>query len=93
VQTLPAEHQYRSDDIACRNRIRKTRIRIVCDPAVQTNEHHLKAKGKFGELDVVDEECPIASKPKTSYLAGSVCDFGIKKIVGSVWLACSQRTS
>ena len=64
----------------------KTRIRIVCDPAVQTNEHHLKAKGKFGELDVVTRNVPSPRNPKTSYLAALSAISAIKKIVGSVWV-------
>lgn len=64
----------------------KTRIRIVCDPAVQTNEHHLKAKGRFGELDVVTRNVPSPRNPKTSYLAALSAISAIKKIVGSAWV-------
>jgi aspartate dehydrogenase len=64
----------------------KTRIRIVCDPAVATNEHHLKAKGKFGELDVVTRNVPSPRNPKTSYLAALSAISAIKKIVGSTWV-------
>lgn len=64
----------------------KTRIRIVCDPAVATNEHHLKAKGKFGELDVVTRNVPSPRNPKTSYLAALSAISAIKKIVGSAWV-------
>jgi aspartate dehydrogenase len=64
----------------------KTRIRIVCDPAVLTNEHHLKAKGKFGELDVVTRNVPSPRNPKTSYLAALSAISAIKKIVGSTWV-------
>ncbi len=64
----------------------KTRIRIVCDPAVATNEHHLKAKGKFGELDVVTRNVPSPRNPKTSYLAALSAISAIRKIVGSTWV-------
>ncbi len=64
----------------------KTRIRIVCDPAVQTNEHHLKARGKFGELDVVTRNMPSPRNPKTSYLAALSAISAIKKIAGSSWI-------
>jgi len=64
----------------------KTRIRIVCDPQVQTNEHHLKAKGKFGELDVVTRNVPSPRNPKTSYLAALSAISAIKKITGSTWV-------
>ena len=64
----------------------KTRIRIMCDPQVQTNEHHLKAKGKFGELDVVTRNVPSPRNPKTSYLAALSAISAIKKITGTTWV-------
>jgi aspartate dehydrogenase len=64
----------------------KTKIRIMCDPQVQTNEHHLKAKGKFGELDVVTRNVPSPRNPKTSYLAALSAISAIKKITGSTWV-------
>jgi aspartate dehydrogenase len=64
----------------------KTMIRIVCDPQVQTNEHHLKAKGKFGELDVVTRNVPSPRNPKTSYLAALSAISAIKKIIGTTWV-------
>jgi len=64
----------------------KTRIRIMCDPQVQTNEHHLKAKGKFGELDVVTRNVPSPRNPKTSYLAALSAISAIKKITGTIWV-------
>ncbi len=64
----------------------KTMIRIMCDPQVQTNEHHLKAKGKFGELDAVIRNVPSPRNPKTSYLAALSAISAIKKITGSTWV-------
>jgi aspartate dehydrogenase len=64
----------------------KTKIRIMCDPQVATNEHHLKAKGKFGELDVVTRNVPSPRNPKTSYLAALSAISAIKKITGSTWV-------
>ena len=64
----------------------KTRIRIMCDPQVQTNEHHLKAKGKFGELDIVTRNVPSPRNPKTSYLAALSAISAIKKITGTIWV-------
>ena len=64
----------------------KTRIRIMCDPQVATNEHHLKAKGKFGELDVVTRNVPSPRNPKTSYLAALSAISAIKKITGNTWV-------
>ncbi len=64
----------------------KTIIRIVCDPQVKTNEHHLRARGKFGELDVVTRNVPSPRNPKTSYLAALSAISAIKKIAGSSWI-------
>lgn len=64
----------------------KTRIRIVCDPQVKTNEHHLQARGKFGELDVVTRNVPSPRNPKTSHLAALSAISAIKKITGSTWV-------
>jgi aspartate dehydrogenase len=64
----------------------RTRIMIVCDPQVKTNEHHIRARGKFGELDVVTRNLPSPRNPKTSYLAALSAISAIKKIVGSHWI-------
>lgn len=64
----------------------RTLIRIVCDPQVKTNEHHLQARGKFGELDVVTRNLPSPKNPKTSYLAALSAISAIKKITGSMWV-------
>lgn len=64
----------------------KTMIRIVCDPQVKTNEHNLKAKGRFGELDVVTRNVPSPRNPKTSYLAALSAISAIRKITGHVWV-------
>ncbi len=64
----------------------KTRIKIVCDPQVKTNEHHLQARGQFGELDVVTRNLPSPRNPKTSYLAAMSAISAIKKITGSIWI-------
>jgi aspartate dehydrogenase len=64
----------------------RTLIRIVCDPQVKTNEHHLKAKGRFGEIDVVTRNMPSPRNPKTSYLAALSAISAIEKIVGVTWI-------
>jgi len=64
----------------------RTKIRIMCDPQVATNEHHLKAKGKFGELDVVTRNVPSPRNPKTSYLAALSAISAIRKITGHTWV-------
>lgn len=64
----------------------KTRIRIVCDPQVKKNEHHLQAKGTFGELDIVTRNVPSPRNPKTSHLAAMSAISAIRKITGSSWI-------
>jgi len=64
----------------------RTMIKIVCDPQVKTNEHHLQARGKFGELDVVTRNVPSPRNPKTSYLAALSAISAIKKITGNAWI-------
>ena len=64
----------------------KTMIRIVCDPQVKTNEHNIRAKGRFGELDVVTRNVPSPRNPKTSYLAALSAISAIKKITGTSWV-------
>jgi len=64
----------------------RTMIKIVCDPQVKTNEHHLQARGKFGELDVVTRNVPSPKNPKTSYLAALSAISAIKKITGTMWV-------
>ena len=64
----------------------RTRIRIICDPQVKTNEHHLRARGKFGEIDVVTRNVPSPRNPKTSYLAALSAISAIRKITGPSWI-------
>ncbi|UCE91628.1 MAG: aspartate dehydrogenase [Methanobacteriota archaeon] len=64
----------------------RTRIRIICDPQVTTNEHHLQARGRFGEIDVVTRNAPSPRNPKTSYLAALSALSAIRKITGPTWI-------
>ena len=64
----------------------RTKIQIVCDPQVKTNEHHLRARGSFGELDVVTRNVPSQKNPRTSHLAALSAISAIKKITGEAWI-------
>ncbi|UCE80911.1 MAG: aspartate dehydrogenase [Methanobacteriota archaeon] len=64
----------------------RTKVRIVCDPQVKTNEHRLRARGKFGELDFVTRNVPSPKNPKTSHLAAMSAISAIRKITGSSWI-------
>lgn len=45
------------------------RVVIVVDPNVETNIHHIEAKGAFGSLSMRFENNPCPDNAKTSYLA------------------------
>ncbi|MDL1956947.1 MAG: aspartate dehydrogenase [Candidatus Desulfofervidus auxilii] len=47
----------------------KTKVRIIVDPNLHTNQHEIKAKGIFGELTCLTDNVPCPDNPKTSYLA------------------------
>jgi aspartate dehydrogenase len=47
----------------------RTRVRIIADPAVQTNQHTLRVAGRFGVLESKSLNQPFPENPKTSWLA------------------------
>lgn len=47
----------------------KTLVRIVADPKITTNTHHILAQGKFGKMTFLVENLPDENNPKTSKLA------------------------
>ena len=47
----------------------RTTVRIVADPAVDTNCHHIEAVGGVGQLETTVRNVPSPTNPKTSYLA------------------------
>lgn len=44
----------------------RTRVELVADPAAGGNGHQLSARGAFGKLDIVIENRPLATNPKSS---------------------------
>jgi aspartate dehydrogenase len=46
----------------------KTRVEMVADPAVRINGHRIVARGAFGRLEIVLENNPLATNPKSSEL-------------------------
>jgi aspartate dehydrogenase len=46
----------------------KTRIEMVADPAVRINGHRITARGAFGRLEILLENNPLATNPKSSEL-------------------------
>jgi aspartate dehydrogenase len=47
----------------------KTKVRVVVDPFIETNQHEIKVKWKYGEFYIKVNNSPSPSNPKTSYLA------------------------
>jgi aspartate dehydrogenase len=41
---------------------------MVADPAVRINGHRIMARGAFGRLEIVLENNPLATNPKSSEL-------------------------
>lgn len=46
-----------------------TRVRVVVDPLIETNQHEIAVKWKYGEFYIKINNRPSPSNPKTSYLA------------------------
>jgi aspartate dehydrogenase len=49
--------------------VRKTKVRIIVDPAIKQNTHTIEAEGDFGKMQLQVENNPMPSNPKTSLLA------------------------
>jgi aspartate dehydrogenase len=47
----------------------RTRVRLVADPAVDRNTHHVVARGAAGEIEFISRNVPFPENPRTSYLA------------------------
>jgi aspartate dehydrogenase len=45
-----------------------TRVEMIADPAVRINGHRIMARGAFGRLEIVLENNPLATNPKSSEL-------------------------
>lgn len=47
----------------------RTMMRLIADPAIDRNIHHLIARGAAGEVEFISRNLPFPENPKTSYLA------------------------
>lgn len=64
--------------------VEKTKVRIIADPSLKRNIHHIIVKGDFGKLEVTTENVPSPSNPRTSYLAVLSAIATLRQIVNSV---------
>lgn len=47
----------------------RTRLKVIADPALQYNTHHIEMRGKTGNISIKFENVPSPDNPKTSWLA------------------------
>ena len=47
----------------------RTRLKVIADPALQFNTHHIEMHGKTGNISIKLENVPSPDNPKTSWLA------------------------
>ena len=47
----------------------RTTVKIIADPKVSRNQHHVHVRGRFGEMDIRMLNQPSTTNPRTSYLA------------------------
>ncbi len=64
----------------------KTKVKIICDPEVESNQHKVIVKGSFGEFCAETKNIPSPKTPSTSYLAALSAVAAIKRIAGNVWI-------
>lgn len=62
-----------------------TKVTVVLDPAIKSNSHDLKVKGKFGEMECHTYNVPESDNPKTSHLATLSAISALKRIVRGEW--------
>ncbi|MEA3485869.1 MAG: aspartate dehydrogenase, partial [Candidatus Aerophobetes bacterium] len=64
--------------------IDKTRVRVIADPSLERNVHHILVEGDFGRLKIWVENMPSPFNPKTSYLAALSAIATLREIADTV---------
>ena len=59
-------------------------VKIVADPALDRNIHHLVVDGDFGRFEITVENLPSKENPKTSILAALSAITMLKKLTGEI---------
>lgn len=62
----------------------RTKVRIVANPDVDRNIHHIKASGEFGEIVTLSENVKSPENPRTSYLAALSAIKTLKNMESSI---------
>ena len=62
----------------------RTRCRLVADPAIERNTHHVVARGAAGEVEFVSRNVPSPDNPATSYLAALSAIALLKKLASKL---------
>ncbi|NYT11216.1 MAG: aspartate dehydrogenase [Methanomassiliicoccales archaeon] len=63
-----------------------TRVKIICDPDIESNQHTVIVKGEFGELRAETKNVPSPKTPSTSFLAALSAVAAIKRIASNIWI-------
>jgi len=64
----------------------ETKVKIICDPEVESNQHTVIVKGEFGELRAETKNLPSPRTPSTSFLAALSAVAAIKRIASNIWI-------
>lgn len=62
----------------------KTNVRLIADPHIEKNIHHMEVAGDFGEAVFTIQNNPLPENPKTSYLAAMSILGTLKRINGKL---------
>ncbi|HLI26147.1 MAG TPA: aspartate dehydrogenase [Chloroflexota bacterium] len=65
---------------------RRTRVRVVADPAATVNQHRVRARGAFGSLEVTLNNLPSPDNPKTSWLAALAAVAMLRRLADPIQL-------
>jgi len=64
--------------------INETRVRVIADPSLKRNIHHIVVKGDFGKMEICVENVPSPFNPKTSYLAALSAVTTLRRVADTV---------